>query len=162
MIVADTGAMIALFDRSDRHHEDVRALFEPNPDAWILPWAILPEIDYLVATHLGARAQELWLADLAGGAFTVEWGRQEDLVEADRLCRRYKALRLGIVDGVVMAVAQRLRASAIATLDLKHFSAVDIAGNPPLVPRDVPRLTPPASAAGQWPRPRPARRRRAG
>lgn len=159
MIVADTGAMIALFDRSDRHHEDVRALFEANPEAWILPWAVLPEVDYLVATHLGARAQELWLGDLAGGAFAVEWGRQEDLLEADRLCRRYKALRLGIVDGVVIAVAQRLRASAIATLDLKHFGAVEITGNPPLVPRDALRPGLPASAAWQSPRRQPARRR---
>ena len=32
--------------------------------AWILPWAILPEVDYLVASHLGARVHGLWLSDL--------------------------------------------------------------------------------------------------
>lgn len=139
MIVADTGAMLALFDRGDRHHDEVRAIFEANPDAWILPWAVLPEVDYLVTTHLGARAQALWLSDLASGAFEVEWGSREDLAEADRLCRRHKALRLGLVDGVVIAVAQRLRATAIATLDLKHFGAVSIKGAPALLPRDSAR-----------------------
>jgi hypothetical protein len=137
MIVADTGALIALFDRSDRHHDDVRLLYEADPDAWVLPWAILPEVDYLTATHLGQRAQDLWLADLASGAFSVEWGRPEDLVAAERLCRRYKALRVGLVDAVVIAVAERLRASAIATLDLKHFGAVAIKGRPRLLPRDA-------------------------
>jgi predicted nucleic acid-binding protein len=137
MIVADTGALIALFDRSDRHHDDVRLLYEADPDAWVLPWAILPEVDYLTATHLGPRAQDLWLADLASGAFSVEWGRPDDLSAAERICRRYKALRLGLVDAVVIAVAERLRAPAIATLDLKHFGAVAIKGRPRLLPRDA-------------------------
>jgi uncharacterized protein len=137
MIVADTGALVALFDRSDRHHEALRRLYEDNPDRWVLPWAVLPEVDYLTATHLGQRAQELWLADLSSGAFNVEWGRPEDLAAAERLCRRYKSLRIGLVDGVVAAVAERLRASAIATLDLKHFGAITIKGRPRLIPRDA-------------------------
>jgi uncharacterized protein len=137
MIVADTGALIALFDRSDRHHEVVRRLYEADPDRWVLPWAILPEVDYLTATHLGPRAQDLWLADLASGAFSVEWGRPDDLAVAERICRRYKNLRVGLVDGVVIAVAERLRATAIVTLDLKHLGAIAIKGRPRLLPRDA-------------------------
>jgi hypothetical protein len=137
MIIADTGALLALFDRTDQHHDDIRLLYEDNPDAWVLPWAILPEVDYLTATHLGPRAQDLWLADLSSGAFNVEWGRTDDLAVAERLCRRYEALRIGLVDAVVVAVAERLRASAIATLDLKHFGAITIKGRPRLLPRDA-------------------------
>ena len=137
MIVADTGALVALFDRSDRHHDAVRRLYEADPDRWVLPWAILPEVDYLTATHLGPRAQDLWLADLASGAFSVEWGRPDDLAVAERICRRYKNLRIGLVDGVVTAVAERLRATAIVTLDLKHFGAIAIKGKPRLLPRDA-------------------------
>jgi hypothetical protein len=137
MIVADTGALIALFDRSDRHHDALRRLYGDNPDAWVLPWAILPEVDYLTATHLGQHAQDLWLADLASDGFTVEWGRPDDLTAAARIIRRHKDLRIGLVDAVVIAVAERLHASAIATLDLKHFGAVTIKGRPLLLPRDA-------------------------
>lgn len=137
MIVADTGAVLALFDRSDRHHAAMRELFERNPDAWVLPWAILPEVDYLVATELGRKAQEIWLADLADGAFAVEWGRDGDLRTAQRIDRRYRSLALGLVDAVVIAVAERLAAEAIATLDLRHFGAVKIQGSPKLLPRDL-------------------------
>jgi len=137
MIVADTGALVALFDRSDRHHDAVRRLYEENPDRWVLPWAILPEVDYLTATHLGRRAQDLWLADLAAGSFNVEWGRPDDLTIAERICRRHKALRVGLVDAVVIAVAERLRARAIVTLDLRHFGAIAIKGRPLLLPRDA-------------------------
>jgi hypothetical protein len=36
-----------------------------------------------------------------------------------------------------MTVAERLRADAIATLDLRHFGAVPIKGSPKLYPRDL-------------------------
>jgi len=36
-----------------------------------------------------------------------------------------------------MAIAERTRAEAIATLDLRHFSAVRIIGSPRLFPRDA-------------------------
>lgn len=136
MIVADTGAMLALLDASEDHHPVIREIYDDNPDGWVLPWAILPEVDYLVAAHLGAKAQEAFLADLADGAFSVEWGRDEDLAEARRISARSRSLRIGLVDAAVIAIAERLKADAIATLDLRHFVAVSIKGNPRLLPRD--------------------------
>lgn len=137
MIVADTGAMVALVDADDQHHRLLLDLYEANPDGWVVPWAVLPEADYLIATHLGARAQEAFAADLAHGVFRIEWGDAGDLDRAHELGTRHKALRMGLVDGVVMAVAERLEADAIATLDLRHFGAVTIRGGPKLLPRDV-------------------------
>jgi uncharacterized protein len=137
MIVADTGAILALVDADDRHHAAMRPLYLADPDAWVLPWAILPEVDYLLATHIGPRAQAAWLADLADGAFAIEWGRQADLEAAEAIHKRYASLRLGLVDATVIAVAERLRAEAIATLDLKHFGAARIKGSPRLLPRDA-------------------------
>ena len=137
MIVADTGAMLALLDSGDRHHAAIRELYEDRPDRWVLPWAILPEVDYLVRSELGARAQEAFLADVADGSFPIEHGKHEDLVRAHAINRKYRSLALGLVDAVVMAIAERVRAEAIATLDLRHFGAVKIVGSPRLVPRDI-------------------------
>jgi predicted nucleic acid-binding protein len=136
VIVADTGAILALVNKSDRQHRAVRKIYEEDPDEWLLPWAILPEVDYLIASELGPRAQEIFLADLAESAFNIEYGTERDLGRARQINQKYRALRLGLVDAVVMAVAERLRARAIATLDLRHFAAVDLAGSPLLLPRD--------------------------
>lgn len=137
MIVVDTGAMLALLDASEDHHGVVRELYDDDPDAWLLPAAIVPEVDYLVAAHLGARAQTAFLADLAEGAFAIDWGRDEDIAAAQRIHARYRSLRLGFVDGMVIATAERLKARAIATLDVRHFAAVSIKGTPRLLPRDL-------------------------
>lgn len=137
MIVADTGALVALIDADDRHHGSLRALFEEDPDAWVVPWAVLPEVDYLLATRVGRLAQQAFLADLAEGAYHVEWGRLEDLERARELDARHSSLGLGLVDAAVIALAERLGAGAIATLDLRHFGAVEIGGGPRLLPRDL-------------------------
>jgi predicted nucleic acid-binding protein len=136
VIVADTGAVLALVNKSDKHHSALRALYENDPDEWILPWAILPEVDYLMASQLGNAAEEMFLADLADSAFAIEFGTPRDLLRARDLNRKYRSLHLGLVDGVVMATAERLHAQAIATLDLRHFGAVVLAGSPLLLPRD--------------------------
>ena len=118
-------------------HRALRSAFEAEPDAWILPWAILPEVDYLLATHVGARAQEAFMTDLANRAYRVEWGEDADLERARELNLRYRSLRLGLVDAAVIAVGERLAADSIATLDLRHFAAVKIRGGPRLIPRDL-------------------------
>ena len=137
MIVADTGAILALIDRSDRHHRVLRDVYERDPHAWILPWAILPEVDYLVGAHVGSRAQDAFLSDLADGLFTVAWGDDGNVDEARRLLDRHRTLRMGLVDAIVIATAVKLKARAIATLDLRHFGVVTIPGNPQLLPRDA-------------------------
>ncbi|GAB4113988.1 MAG: hypothetical protein Kow001_15420 [Acidobacteriota bacterium] len=43
----------------------------------------------------------------------------------------------GLVDAVVMATAERIGATAIATLDLRHFSGAELASRPELWPRDL-------------------------
>ncbi|MBA3298156.1 MAG: PIN domain-containing protein [Acidobacteria bacterium] len=137
MILADTGAIIALIDSKDRHHRALREAYESDPGEWLLPWAILAEVDYLLGAHVGGVAQDAFMADLADGSFVVEWGRDDDLEEAGRLTRQYSALRLGLVDAVVLAIAGRRRVTAIATLDVRHFAAVKIPGAPMLWPRDL-------------------------
>jgi len=127
---------VALLDADDEHHRSIRAIYDENPNAWVLPWPVLAEVDYLVATHIGAKAQDALLADLADGAFSIEWGRDEDLTAAARIHKRYRSLGLGLVDAAVIATAERLKPNAIATLDLRHFGVVNIKGNPRLLPRD--------------------------
>jgi predicted nucleic acid-binding protein len=137
VIVVDTGALLALLDADEAHHGTLRALYDDEPERWVLPWAILPEVDYLLAAHAGRKARDAFLGDLADGSFTVDWGRDEDLAAVARIHRRYRALDVGLVDAAVIATAERLKARAIATLDLRHFGAVAIAGRPRLLPRDA-------------------------
>ncbi len=129
--------MLALIDADDQHHRAMVEIYESAPDQWVLPWAILPEIDYMLLQHVGIAAERAFLNDLAEGSLAVEWGHDGDMQRANEICRKYRDLKLGLVDATVAAMAERLRAVAIATLDVRHFGALKLDGAPVLLPRDA-------------------------
>jgi predicted nucleic acid-binding protein len=137
LIIADTGAVVALIDGDDELHPTFRRIFDSDPDAWILPWAVLPEVDYLLSKYVGSAAEEAFVYDIAHGLYRIDWGAESDLRRAHELTKRYRGLSLGLVDAVVMAIAERTRARAIATTDERDFGAVEIRGEPKLLPRDL-------------------------
>ena len=151
MIVADTSAVLALLDFDSPDHASVRAAFRGHRSEWVLPWAILPELDYMVAKNGGPVAAQAWCADLAEGRYVIEWGEAGDLERALELGRTYRDLSLGLVDGVVMAVAERLEARAIVTLDLRDFGAVTLKGRPEIWPRDLSTGRDPDPPRPIWP-----------
>ena len=138
MIVADTSAVLGLLDRRSASHARLAEAFRVHRDEWVLPWAILPELDYMVPRAVGVAVHEAFRADLEDGRFAIEWGGWADVRRALELDRTYGDLALGLVDGVVMAVAERLEARAIATLDLRDFGPVSLKGRPEVWPRDLP------------------------
>jgi len=137
VIVADTSAILALMDVGNPHHVPLRSAFRADREDWIIPAAVLPELDYLSANRLGPAAAAAVRADLADGRYVVEWGEAADLERALELGRAHGDLSLRLVDGIVMAMAERLEARAIATLDLRGVGGVALKGAPEIWPRDL-------------------------
>ena len=124
-------------DRGNSQRALLRSALRADPDGWVIPWAVLPELDYMVGRRLGRATVAMFRADLADGRLPVEWGGAPDLNRALELDHTYRDLSLGLVDGIVMAVAERLEARAIVTLDLRDFGAVTLKGQPEIWPRDL-------------------------
>lgn len=136
MIVADTSGILGLLDRDSVHHDALVEAFEATGAEWIVPWAVLPEIDHLVTSRFGREVARRFLDDVEAGRIVAEWEGSVDLARALELDARYDALSLGLVDAVVMAICERLGARAIVTLDLRDFGAVELEGDPQIWPRD--------------------------
>jgi predicted nucleic acid-binding protein len=58
------------------------------------------------------------------GQLTIEHVGDADLERAAELVETYSDLALGTVDAALVAIAERLGASKIATLDCRHFTVV--------------------------------------
>lgn len=130
MIVVDTGGLLALLNSEDRHHRAAKRSFEADGVRWVIPWAVLPEVEHLATRRMGEAVARAFVEDLRDGAFRVDANIEKDLARASELRRKYSALTLGLVDTVVMAQAERHRAEAILTTDGRHFRAVLLAITP--------------------------------
>ncbi len=123
-LVADSGAIYALYDAGDRHHSAVRKVVEKERGPILIPMAVLAELDYLLREFLGLEAEVDFLDGLLTGAFTLEPLERQDLVRCRELIEQYRSLDLGLADSAVIATAERLRLQRILTVDQRHFRAV--------------------------------------
>ena len=85
---------------------------------------MITEVVYLLATRLGTGPEIRFLGDLAGGAFSVAPVMAADWLRIAELVARYRDLPLGTVDASVVATAERLGISEVATVDRQHFTVV--------------------------------------
>jgi predicted nucleic acid-binding protein len=124
MIVVDTGPLVAAADADDKHHDACSRLLLTSPETLIVPVAVVVEVGYLLERNLGPKAEASFLRTLSAGGLPVEQTTQDDFDRAAELIETYADLRLGTVDALVVATAERLRATRIATIDRRHFSVV--------------------------------------
>lgn len=66
----------------------------------------------------------MFLRSLTEGSLSVDCPTAGDRARAADLIERYRDLRLGYVDAVIVAMAERLGETVIATVDRRHFSAI--------------------------------------
>jgi predicted nucleic acid-binding protein len=85
---------------------------------------VLTEVCYMAESRLGSEAEARFLDSLATGEFELEAVTLVDLRRMAGLVRTYADFPLGAADASVVAVAERLGATRIATLDHRHFRAL--------------------------------------
>lgn len=124
MIVVDTGPIIAIADADDRDHMRCVAALGTASRPLLVPATVLTEVCYLLERELGTVAEAAFLRSFRDGTLTLAHITHDDLDRMAELVTTYASLPLGAVDASVVAIAERLGATEIATLDLRHFTIV--------------------------------------
>lgn len=120
--VVDAGLLFAAANADDVNHERSLGVLERVDLELVVPAMVVAEATYLIATRMGPQVEARFLRGLEG--FDVEapipqdWQRIGDLVE------QYGDLRLGGTDASVIALAERIGARTVITLDRRHFTVV--------------------------------------
>jgi predicted nucleic acid-binding protein len=120
--VFDTGPLVAAIDRSDKHHARCAAFLENLEGTRLVPTTVLVEVCWLVEERPDVEAA--FLESVASGEFKQVAITGTDLVRMAELVRAYADLPVGAVDASVIAVAERLNLTDVATLDRRHFPVV--------------------------------------
>jgi predicted nucleic acid-binding protein len=122
LAVVDAGPLYAAADTDDRDHRPSRAVLERSDLHLIVPALVVAEATYFVGRQLGAAAESQFLRGIGG--LDVEGTTREDFTRMAELVDRYADFPLGGTDASVVALAERLDAPIVVTLDRRHFAAL--------------------------------------
>lgn len=119
MILVDTGALYALVDKRDGKHGAARSFIESLSDRDRLP--VLVELWFLIRARKDA-ATAFDAVERILDSFDLLPTEAEDLPRAIDIKRTFSDQKFSLVDGLVMAYAERHRIERIFTFDRRDFS----------------------------------------
>ena len=124
MILVDTGILFAMADLDDAWHESVKTFLQNSADVLLVPVTVLPEICYLLNTHLNRESERKLIASVIQGELRIEGLTNDDFRRSFQLLETYSDANIGFVDASLVAIAERLKIPRILTTDRKHFSII--------------------------------------
>ncbi len=123
MILIDTGALYALGDRSDTHHQDAVAFFRQTRGQEVLavPGPVLTEAALLIEARRGMQPVRALWDDVLDGVFELMAVSGETLALARAIDRKYADANFGLVDAVCLALCEQHRIGKVFTYDRRDF-----------------------------------------
>lgn len=101
---------------------------------------VLAELDYMLGTRQGQRAQLALLDEVGDGAYELAEFSRSDVQSAAAVMRRYADLKVGLADASIVVLAQKHATTDVLTFDARHFRAMRGPSDRPfrLLPDDYP------------------------
>lgn len=122
--VIDAGVLYALVDGADGSHRRAVQAVQAEPEAIIVPQATLPEICYLIGSRLGSSREAAFIRYLAESDWRLEPLADADIDRVVALMSEHATSGISFVHAAVAAVAERMGATRIYTLQRRHFEPI--------------------------------------
>jgi predicted nucleic acid-binding protein len=116
--------LVAAADTDDANHSACKALLERDHGPLVTTPMVIAETTYLLDRQLGPRAEVALFASVTDGMLRVGNLQADDWARIGELVATYADLRLGSTGASLIAVAERLTVTHIATLNRRHFTVV--------------------------------------
>jgi len=113
-IVVDAGPLIAHFDRDDRHHRRAVEFVRDRRARLITNLPVLTEATFLLRFSVEAQRDLLWWAHKS---LEIDQGTSADLPRIITLLEKYRDMPADFADASLVALAERLNVSRIASVD---------------------------------------------
>jgi len=124
VLIVDTGVIVAATDRTDRHHQRCVDLLEAEPGPLVTTAMVITECAYLIERELGPAVEATLYQAILDQALHIEDLTARDWTRVQELVTVYADLPVGGTDASVIAIAERLDQTRVATLDQRHFTIV--------------------------------------
>ena len=124
-VLVDAGALIALLDRSDEHHESAARSLDNVTDSLLTVMPAVTEAMHLLGrVHRGQDALFDLIEDEAVSLAQLD---ESDFRRMKVLMRKYRNLPMDFADAALVRIAERERLTRILTFD-RHFEIYGLPG----------------------------------
>lgn len=124
----DTGALVALVNRSDRHHAAAASWFASVRSGLLTTEAVITETACVLAASPKHQAAALQWVQRARAASMLEIEPVADHDQIAKIIHRYASLPCDYADATLITLAEITGVAAIATIDQRDFSVYRING----------------------------------
>ena len=114
-VLLDTGVIVALLDRSERHHTQCATVVGGLKTALVTCEAVIAESCYLLRRFPGAA--ETVLENVDRGIFNIPFRLSEVAAPVRSLLRKYRDVPADLADACLIHLADQLSSADILTLD---------------------------------------------
>ena len=111
--LVDSGPLIALFDRDDRHHARVKSFLQAQPARLLTTWPVLTETSALLPRAAGLD----FLQYVCRGGVSVQPLDEADLSTMLGLSRKYGDVPMDFADASLVVLAMKTGIDIILSLD---------------------------------------------
>ena len=122
MIIVDTGAFVALFNRRDSNHLAAQRAFEIIQEPMITTFPVITETCYFLAATVSHTAQSNFLKSFVLGAFQIFDLETTHIDRMITLMEKYADLPMDMADASLVVLAEQLNSGRILTVDRRDFS----------------------------------------
>lgn len=126
-VVLDTSFVVELYDEAAPLFATVDRWYQATDEDFVTSPLAVAEMDHLMLRRGRPAAQELLWKDFDSGAWQVRWWA-DAMDETIAIARRRP--EIGLVDASLVALADRLRTTRLATLDGHFRTLTTRAGKP--------------------------------
>lgn len=121
VVLVDTGPLVALLDRSDRHHAACRKTFESLTEPIRTVWPVISEAFFLLDRVSPLAFQDL-LQEISAGSIELLGLDRADVPRMQELMLKYADLPMDLADAAIVSAAERENIETIFTIDRGDFS----------------------------------------
>ena len=123
MILVDTGAFVALFNKHDPYHQRCYTISKQLNEPFITTIPVLTEAFHLLGHTKGSYALKQLIIR---GGLDIYFLDDKSLALALQLMEKYKDCPMDFADASLVVAAQNLRCYKVFTVDRKDFSVYRI------------------------------------
>ena len=120
-LILDTGALVALLDKSEKNHRRCVDFFKLFKGKMLTTEPVLTETVYLLSPFVRAQKAAIEFISKGGAALVPQTG--QSLSRAMALMEKYRDIPMDFADATLVCLAEETGINEIMTLDIRGFSA---------------------------------------